>query len=507
VTRMHDAGHSVQNHSYRHPYLTRLSSTAIASEIASTSRAVEGCTGVPTSCFRPPYGATSERVRASVLGHTEIMWTADSRDFLQPGVGAIVVNSLRGADGAGMIVLLHDGGGARHQTVAALPIIIQSYAARGYEFVSLCDRERRPAAVRVEAASTTVVPLGSAVGLQVVTPVRVMDSRVSGEPVEAGSTTPVTVAGRVPDDATAVVAQLTAVEPEAPGHLTVVACGAALPETSTLNVSTTTRAASAITPLVLGEFCVYSSTRTHLLVDVAAAFVPDGLGFVPAEPERVFDSRGVGPLPPGTTTRIALPGASAALVNITATGSTEAGYVTAWGCDQPRPDTSVLNHCPTTAAISNASVVALDDRGGLCLYTEGVTELIVDVSGTFTPDGVGFYQPAEPVRVLDTRSGVGGWVGYLFPGTIIDVPTTLESGATAVVTATSTGSDFAAYITLWGGGGERPATSNLNVDGVDVANLAGVLVDHQGLIMVGSDGLGSHHVVIDLQGWFEPVDG
>jgi peptidoglycan/xylan/chitin deacetylase (PgdA/CDA1 family) len=65
-----------------------------------------------------------------------VMWTVDTKDFMQPGVGAIVRSVLAGAK-PGAIILMHDAGGNRAQTVAALPTIIKALRRRHYELVTV----------------------------------------------------------------------------------------------------------------------------------------------------------------------------------------------------------------------------------------------------------------------------------------------------------------------------------------------------------------------------------
>lgn len=552
VERMHDEGHSVQNHTYRHPFLTQLPDWQIQTEFARTNEAVERRIGVTPTCFRPPYGATNARVRANALGMTEIMWDVDTRDFLRPGAGVIASRALEGADGRPRNVLMHDGGGPRSQTVAALPTIIEGYLDRGYEFVSLCAPPRRPPAEPVDRAPVAVTSAGEPAGLHVIDPVRAFDSRVAGEPVAADTVTRVDVGELVPDDSTAVAAQITAVEPGSPGFVSAFRCSDGDQGTSALNITSGAVAASAVVGIDGGEICLTTSMDTHLLVDVMAAFGPDGeLGFRSVTPDRALDTRTDErppdqPMASGTTNRIELPDRRAALVNVTAVQIGEPGYVTAWPCALDRPDTSVLNFEPSTAAVANAVIVPLDESGALCVRNEGATELIVDVFGTFEPgpppppeddendgdgngngnddgngdDGNGngndehdehhdnddllWFRPARSARLLDTRDGTGGWEGFIFPDGEIGVATTIGAGEVALATLTATRSDRPGHLTLWRDGDELPATSNLNHDRADVANLVAVEIGADGRLAIAGGGLGSAQVLLDLQGWFGP---
>jgi len=133
-------GNTVQNHTYHHPHLTRIGADAVGWEIDATNQAIQSATGRSPTCVRPPYGdtnATVQRVIAS-RGMTQQWWTVDTSDYLDPPAPAIVSRVLGGVRPGG-VVLLHDGGGDRSQTVAALPAIIGGLIAAGYELVPVCQ--------------------------------------------------------------------------------------------------------------------------------------------------------------------------------------------------------------------------------------------------------------------------------------------------------------------------------------------------------------------------------
>jgi len=134
------AGDSVEDHTWDHPDLTKLAPSEVASELSRTADVIQQATGVRPSCFRPPYEATNSTVVsiAASLGLTQTLWNVDPRDWSRPGVSAIVNNVLSNANGQGVIILMHDGGGDRSQTVAALPQIISGLRSRGYRFVRPC---------------------------------------------------------------------------------------------------------------------------------------------------------------------------------------------------------------------------------------------------------------------------------------------------------------------------------------------------------------------------------
>jgi peptidoglycan/xylan/chitin deacetylase (PgdA/CDA1 family) len=138
VRREFKAGHIVANHSWSHPLLTSLSAQAVYNQFVRTSAAIQAVTGVRPSFFRPPYGSYNSLVtsEAKSLGLSTIIWNDEARDWSLPGVGTIISRILN-LTANGVIILLHDGGGFRQQTVAALPYIIMDLRSRGYTFVTI----------------------------------------------------------------------------------------------------------------------------------------------------------------------------------------------------------------------------------------------------------------------------------------------------------------------------------------------------------------------------------
>jgi len=95
--------------------------------------------GRPYRCLRPPYGLSDAAVdaRLRVRGLAELHWDVDPSDYLRPGAAAIARRVLAALH-PGAIVIMHDGGGNRSQTVAALPAIIRGIRAAGYQIVPAC---------------------------------------------------------------------------------------------------------------------------------------------------------------------------------------------------------------------------------------------------------------------------------------------------------------------------------------------------------------------------------
>jgi len=131
-------GNVVANHSWSHPDLTYLSEQAIQSQLTSTTNIIQTTIGVRPTFFRPPYGAMNNTVLAQArnLHYTTVLWDGSAADWTLPGVNFIVRTILQYVRN-GAILLLHDGGGNRAQTVAALPIIITTLKNHGFKFVTI----------------------------------------------------------------------------------------------------------------------------------------------------------------------------------------------------------------------------------------------------------------------------------------------------------------------------------------------------------------------------------
>ncbi|MBI5232282.1 MAG: polysaccharide deacetylase family protein [Coriobacteriales bacterium] len=134
-------GHTVANHTLSHRLLGREKSlTVIKNQINGGQVAIERATGVDAEWFRPPGGSIDTRSKKAVrqAGLQVVMWDVDSNDWRKPGSAAIANNVIKNSS-PGAVILMHDGGGDRSQTVAALPKIIKGLKKRGYSFVTLDD--------------------------------------------------------------------------------------------------------------------------------------------------------------------------------------------------------------------------------------------------------------------------------------------------------------------------------------------------------------------------------
>lgn len=129
VTVERAAGHHVGNHTFDHKTLTHLPDAKIRQEIDL---------GIKSKCLRPPEGATSAKIQAIAASYhqRQVLWDVDTEDWKKPGVAHIEHAIMAGAR-PGAIILMHDGGGNRSETVAALDQALTKLTEQGYTYRSL----------------------------------------------------------------------------------------------------------------------------------------------------------------------------------------------------------------------------------------------------------------------------------------------------------------------------------------------------------------------------------
>ena len=139
LRHMAATGNELADHTYSHANLLALHGPKRAcSSCAGRSALVERATGMQPRFFRPPYGATGPAVNrlGRSLGMLPVLWSVDSRDWQLPGTKAIVKRVLAHVE-PGSIVLMHDGGGDRRETLRALPAILRALERRHLTPVTL----------------------------------------------------------------------------------------------------------------------------------------------------------------------------------------------------------------------------------------------------------------------------------------------------------------------------------------------------------------------------------
>lgn len=155
VRRMVQEGHEVGLHTFNHPDLSYQSTRRIDWELSQNQLALEGAAGVRTSLFRPPYSSTADALDneswpvtqyIAKRGYITTFIDTDTEDWQRPGVDEIIRRATPEKEGDGAIVLMHDSGGDRAQTVEALDRWLPEMAAKGYRFTHLTGALKAPSA-------------------------------------------------------------------------------------------------------------------------------------------------------------------------------------------------------------------------------------------------------------------------------------------------------------------------------------------------------------------------
>ena len=412
-------------------------------------------------------------------------------------------------------------------------------------------------------------------GFHAVNPTRILDTRngtgISNGPIRIGdgsqsSTNPIFraddranhdlqvtgVAGIPTSGVSAVLLNLTAVEPPTSGYITVGPRPAGTgdvfndqftygswPNASNLN----TQPGQTVPNLVLarvgagGKIRLYNfNYPTHMVADVAGWFdtsaltsTSRGSSFFGVPPQRVLDTRnGIGeasavsggkfaPLDSRTFTIAgiaALPNnVESVVLNITAVSPTGTGWVTAYPDNTTRPDASNLNLNPGKDG-SNLAVVKVGSNGKIRLFVaEAGTHLIVDVFGYFKAavGAEGRTTTINPTRIFDTRNGIGTTKAPMNAGQTRPVQVAgafgIPSNATAVyLNVTSVNASAWGWLAIWPTGLPMPTSSNVNFPGGSIVpNMAIVQLGTGGTLQIYNDagvsGTTSSDVLIDVLGY------
>lgn len=132
-----DRGHTIANHGWDHSSMSGMSWEEVQWQLAETAAATNG--GM-TQCMRPPYGAMDGNTEsfAAQMGYDVMLWDVDPRDWERPGAGAIAQRILDVVQ-PGDVVLLHDGGDDRSQSVESLELVLEALSSQGYRFEPICQ--------------------------------------------------------------------------------------------------------------------------------------------------------------------------------------------------------------------------------------------------------------------------------------------------------------------------------------------------------------------------------
>jgi peptidoglycan/xylan/chitin deacetylase (PgdA/CDA1 family) len=137
VREIHD-GYVIGDHTETHPMMAELSAHDQHEELFEQAARIELLGGRRPRLFRPPYGSFNSTTFHELhqMHMLMVLWSVDTNDYEMPGVQVIVQNALQGAK-PGAIILMHDAGGDRSETIEALPTIIHELRRRGYHLVTV----------------------------------------------------------------------------------------------------------------------------------------------------------------------------------------------------------------------------------------------------------------------------------------------------------------------------------------------------------------------------------
>lgn len=132
--KVRDAGHAIGNHSWSHPSRPK----DPVAQVQRTNAQIKKVVGFAPTTFRPPYGLLKNGMAKEAMKQKQavLIWSADSNDWRKPSPERIARTIINQATPGG-VALFHDGGGARRNTVRALPTILRELKARGYRFVTV----------------------------------------------------------------------------------------------------------------------------------------------------------------------------------------------------------------------------------------------------------------------------------------------------------------------------------------------------------------------------------
>ena len=373
-----------------------------------------------------------------------------------------------------------------------------------------------------------------------VTPARILDTRVgTGAPtakVGAAGVIELQVTGRGGVPATgvsAVVMNVTVIEPTAPSFLTVWPTGEARPLAANLNFPF--RAGEIVENLVKvkvganGRVSIYNHAGTvHIGADVAGWYgdpveTDVGSRYQALSPARILDTRiGTGapnsnPVGAAATFNLQVTGAggvpatgvTAVVLNVTAITPTASSFLTAFPTGEARPLAANLNYI-AGELVTNRVIVKVGSGGMVSLYNHaGTVHLGADVTGYYTDTSLGGrFNALSPARVLDTRVGTGAPTATVGPAGTLNVQVTgvggvPASGVSAVVlNVTVIAPTATSFLTVYPAGETRPVAADLNfVAGQTISILVIAKVGTDGRITMYNHG-GNVHLGADVFGYF-----
>lgn len=255
----------------------------------------------------------------------------------------------------------------------------------------------------------------------------------------------------------------------------------------------------------------------------ARTWSTDTGSYTPTRATRILDTRsGLGApkvrVAAGQAVTVTVPGlpadATAVTLNVTAVGASAGTFLVAYPAGTTPPATSSVN-VPGAAPVANLVTVKVAPGGKVSIRNSlGLLDVIADLQGYYATGSGYRYTSVAPIRIVDTRSGLGGetgpisWIGVTHPvGSLTPYPVIDVTAARALtVNLTAVGPSAAGYLTAYDyDGAGRPGTSNLNFGAWQtVANLATVPATATSHLAFAHGGAGTVNVLADLAGFFGP---
>jgi hypothetical protein len=358
-------------------------------------------------------------------------------------------------------------------------------------------------AARTGPDAPLAAPIGEAAEFVPLPPVRVLDTRSQESPIGSGGHVEIDMTPFVPEGASAVAVNLTSDATHEPGFLTGYPCDRAPGSVSNVNhAAAVPRGAMAVVPLSAdGRLCVLTRASGHVIVDLQGAFVSggdDGTRLTPIDPpQRLLDTRQSGR---SSVVEFEAPeGAAAVAINLTATGVEAAGWLKAYPCDQSPPEVSNVNYIGgDTVAV--AAFVPVSADGTVCVQSLVPVDVVIDITGVFTEGGALAFVPAEPTRMLDTRTGIGGWSPIHGGGQTLDVRVAPPGAEAVTATITIVGPLRDGWLAAAACGQPTPTSSVNAVADAVFANATTVGVDDAGDVCLTA--LSATHTLFDVTGWW-----
>jgi hypothetical protein len=518
---------------------------------------------VTTGDTTPPSVPTGLATTSVASGSVSLSWNASSDNVGVTGYTIYRNGTLYGTTGSSATA---------YTDTTVAPSTGYSYTVDAFDAAGNHSAQSSPLAVTtpVGLPSNPYSPLA---------PVRICDTRAgnpsnlntfpsnqcNGLTIPTGGTRSINVANAdngglgsfgVPADATAVVLNVTVVNPIAAGYVTAYPAGGTQPFASNIDFV----AGEVVPNLVevgvgaLGDVSLFSSAGTDVVVDVEGYTAPTAAGGAGAglydplsSPVRICDTRAGNPSglsgpndqcngtnnagmklgangnPSTINVKVAssndIPtGATAAVFNVTVVNTAAPGYLTVYPQGGTTPFASNLNYT-TGQVTSNRVIVSLSGSGEISIFSSASADVVVDVSGYYTAAGGSgslFSAEPAPVRICDTRSGnpsllsgssaqcnglslgAGGTRTVQVSG-LAGVP----SGATAVaINLTGVSPSAPTFLTVYPNALPNPLISDLNEVPGDVrANMVVATLSSSGTITIYND-TGSMDVVVDVLGWY-----